>query len=220
MRKPIAKGLVCAALAVLVGCGDDAVEAPAALPRSGAAYLELGERERLSVAASCRDRAAAAASGIAADQIAEIDPRALRARLDLALKAEPASRRRTVAALCSESLPFVTPGLSISFDGATEGRYASAYQTRSDKPLTIRGTVSPTEAGGYVVARRELGSSRPFRGEIGVDGRFVLPTVRLRKVADNSFIVAIHSPPNALRKVRFSAICLDCLASGPPPASN
>jgi hypothetical protein len=136
------------------------------------------------------------------------------------LKAEPASRRRTVDALCSESLPFVTPGLSIRFDGATEGRYASTYQTRSDKPLTIRGTVSPTDAGGYVVARRELGSSRPFRGDIGADGRFVMPTVRLRKVADNSFVVAIHAPPNAFRKVRFSAICLDCLAAGPPPASN
>jgi len=34
------------------------------------------------------------------------------------------------------------------------------------------------------------------------------------KQADNSFVVAIHDPPHAPWKVRFSAICLDCLASG------
>ena len=47
-----------------------------------------------------------------------------------------------------------------------------------------------------------------------------MPTVRLRKQANNSFVVAIHSPPNALLKVRFSAICLDCLATGAPSESN
>ena len=41
------------------------------------------------------------------------------------------------------------------------------------------------------------------------------PTMRLRKIANNTFIVAIHTPPSALRKVYFSAICLDCLAGGP-----
>jgi len=35
-------------------------------------------------------------------------------------------------------------------------------------------------------------------------------------VANNSFIVDVHAPPNADRRAYFSAICLDCLAGGPP----
>ena len=60
-------------------------------------------------------------------------------------------------------------------------------------------------------ARSAAGSTR---------GRFQKPTVRLREQADNSFLVTIHTAPNALRKVRFSTICVDCLAAGPPPASD
>ena len=56
------------------------------------------------------------------------------------------------------------------------------------------------------------------RAAIARDGTFALPAVRLRKVADNSFVVTIDAPPNAPRKVDFSAICLDCLAGGPPAA--
>jgi hypothetical protein len=45
-----------------------------------------------------------------------------------------------------------------------------------------------------------------------------MPTIRLRKQADNSFALTFHAAPNALRTVRFSAICVDCLAAGPPPS--
>jgi hypothetical protein len=84
----------------------------------------------------------------------------------------------------------------------------------------MRGKVSSAGRGGYVVARREFGSSKAVRSDIGADGSFVMPTVRLRKQANNSFIVAIHAPPNALRKVRFSALCVDCLASGSRSGSS
>jgi hypothetical protein len=43
--------------------------------------------------------------------------------------------------------------------------------------------------------------------------------LRLRKIANNTFVVAIHAPPSAVRKVYFTALCLDCLAGGPPPGS-
>jgi hypothetical protein len=83
-------------------------------------------------------------------------------------------------------------------------------------PLRLSGAVTPPPHGGTVVARRESGGSRAYRGRIGPDGRFALPAIRLRKVADNTFIVAIHAPPSAPHKRYFSAICLDCLAAGPP----
>jgi hypothetical protein len=120
---------------------------------------------------------------------------------------------RDFASLCTETLPFVTRGVGVTFAGATDSGDTYTFQTRSDKPLTIRGAVSPPRAGGYVEARREFGASKPFRGEIGAGGRFALPTVRLRKQANNGFVVAIHAPPNAPVEVRFSAICVDCLAS-------
>jgi hypothetical protein len=47
------------------------------------------------------------------------------------------------------------------------------------------------------------------------DGRFAFPSLRLRKVADNTFTLTIQAPPNAPREVLFSAICLDCLAGKP-----
>jgi hypothetical protein len=48
---------------------------------------------------------------------------------------------------------------------------------------------------------------------IGSDGRFVFPSLRLRKVADNTFTVTVQAQPSAARKVLFSALCLDCLAA-------
>jgi hypothetical protein len=37
-------------------------------------------------------------------------------------------------------------------------------------------------------------------------------------VAESSFTLTIQAPPNAPRNVHVSAICLDCLAGGPPPS--
>jgi hypothetical protein len=208
MRLPIAAALVCV---VAAGCGGDTADAP--LPASGAAYRSLTPHERATAATTCRDRAAAAAPRVASGELAEVDPSALRMQLDLALSLT-ANRRRPFSRLCAEILPFVTPGVRIMFAGATDSGDAYTYQTRSDKPLTIRGQLSGAAPGAYVMASREFGSSTPLRGAVGADGRFTLPTVRLRKQANNSFVVAIQAPPHALRKVRFSAICVDCLASG------
>jgi hypothetical protein len=69
-----------------------------------------------------------------------------------------------------------------------------------------------------VVARRELGSMAKFSAAIAPDGRFAIRGLRLRKVADNTFTLTIEAPPNAPRKVHFSAICLDCLAGAPRPS--
>jgi hypothetical protein len=215
MRSLALTVLACGILAALVGCG--AAADPVPLPGSGTAYRVLPAGERLAVAASCRDRAAARADGDAADQLREVDPRALRAELDLAF-AYFAERRRSVAHMCAERLPFVTPGLRVSFAGTKPlGDDECTFTTTSDKRLTIRGAVSPTPRGGRVVLRRE--GERPALAviELGADGRFVIPGLRLRKQANNSFVVSIHAPPSALRKVYFSAICLDCLAGTPAP---
>jgi len=45
-------------------------------------------------------------------------------------------------------------------------------------------------------------------------GRFLLSDLRLRRVAGNTFLLAIESPPNAPRFVLFSALCLDRIISG------
>lgn len=214
MRALTAMALACAAL--VVACGGGAVEAPAALPPSGTAYRALSDEARLAVAASCRAGATAAAEGVAAGQLEDVDPRALRDQLDAAFRYFK-ERPRPVADVCTEQLPFVTPGPRVSFEGAKDSGDAFTYETDSDTPLTIRGAISPAPRTGRVVARREFGSSRSLRAEIEADGRFVLPTVRLRKVANNSFVLDIDAPPSAPRKVYFSAICLDCLAGGPPP---
>jgi hypothetical protein len=211
MRPVLALALLCGALAA---CGD---EPPAALPASGHAYRALGDDGRLAVAASCRDRAAAAAGGLAADQLGEADAAALRAELDTYYRLRR-NQRRPVAVACREQLPFVTPGLRLRFEGAEDSGDAFTYETLSDRPLRLRGTVGPAPRAGTVTARREFGGARPVSGAIAADGAFALPAVRLRKVADNSFVVSIDAPPNAPRKVHFSAICLDCLASGPPPS--
>jgi hypothetical protein len=213
MRCPIAAALSCAVICgVVAGCAQDAA-APPALPPTGAAYRALDDGGRLAAATACRDRAAAAARGVAADELAKADPRALRGELDAALSAR-AARRRPMRELCAQRLPFVTPGLRVTFFGAPKSGDAYTYQTRSDKPLTIRGTVAPGAAGAYVVARREFGHAHAFRTRIGADGSFVLPTVRLRRQANNSFDIAFQAPPHAPQAAHFSAICVDCLASG------
>jgi hypothetical protein len=48
-------------------------------------------------------------------------------------------------------------------------------------------------------------------------GRFVFRDLRLREVADNTFLLTIDAPPIAPRLVRFTALCLDCIISGSPP---
>lgn len=212
MQLQCATVLVC--VVAVAGCGGDGADAP--LPASGAAYRSLTPGERVAAATTCRDRAASAAPQVASGELAKVDPVALRTQFDLALSLT-STRRQAFSRLCAEYLPFVTPGVGIVFAGATDSGDAYTYQTRSDKPLTIRGQLSGAAPGAYVVARREFGSSTPFRGAVRADGRFTLPTARLRKQANNSFVVAVHAPPHALRKVRFSAICLDCLASGSSP---
>ena len=220
MRVSIATALVCAVSAAAVGCADGGADERAAIPRSGTAYRALGEGERLAVAAACRDRAADRAGRVAAGELRKVDPGALRAELDLAFTLIR-NQSRPVVELCANRLPFVTPGLEWRFDKAEGSGNRFTYDTQSYVPLTIRGAVSPApREGAVVVARRAYESSRAFRTEMGADGRFVLPTVRLREIADNTFVLAIHAPPSALRKVYFSAICLDCLAAGPPPDST
>jgi hypothetical protein len=218
MRVSIATALVAGAAGVFAGCGSEADDAPVAVPSSGTAYRALNDSERLAVAASCRDSAVAEADGVAADELGRVDARALREQLDVALRLI-AQQRRPVAELCAERLPFVTPGLHLSFEGAKQGGDEFTYLTSSEKPLTIRGAISPTPQRGVVVVRRAYERSTTRRTRIGADGSFALPTMRLRKKANNTFIVAIHAPPSALRKVYFSAICLDCLAGAPPPSS-
>ena len=200
--------------AVLAGCGGEEPLPP--LPANGGDYRALGDARRLAVAESCRGRAAAAAGEVAAEQLARVDAAALRAELDSAYRIRR-EQRRPVADVCRDRLPFVTPGLRISFDGAEDSGDAYTYETRSDRPLRLRGTVGPAPREGTVVAAREFGAPQLVSGAIRPDGTFALPAVRLRKVADNSFVVTIDAPPNAPRKVDFSAICLDCLAGGPPP---
>ena len=218
MRVSIATALVVGAAGVLGGCGSEAADEPVALPSSGTAYRALNDSERLAVAASCRDRSAARADGLAADELGSVDAHALRAQLDAAFRLT-SEQHRSVAELCAERLPFVTPGLRLSFEAAKQGGDEFTYVTSSEKPLTIRGAVSPTPRRGAVVVRRAYERSTAHRTRIGADGSFTLPTMRLRKMANNTFIVAIHAPPSALRKVYFSAICLDCLGGAPPPGS-
>ena len=130
------------ACACLLGAGPSACgsagEAPASLPPSGRAYRALDAAQRLEVAKTCRAHAAAATAGIAARQIAAIDPEALRDQLDgdyLTI----AEQRRPVAAVCAKVVPFVTPGLRIRFDGVKRSGDTFTFETSSDKPLTMRG---------------------------------------------------------------------------------
>jgi hypothetical protein len=214
MRVPIATVLLVGAAGVFGGCADD----PVALPASGTAYRAMDEGERLAVAASCRDRAAARAHGVAAEELGRVDARALRQQLDVTFRLT-SEQRRPVAELCAERLPFVIPGLRLTFEGAKRSGDEFTYPTSSEKPLTMRGAVAPAPERGVVVVRRAYERSRTYKARIGADGSFTLPTLRLRKIANNTFVVAIHAPPSAVRKVYFTALCLDCLAGGPPPDS-
>jgi hypothetical protein len=198
-----------------VACGTETARAPDPKPATAAEYRGLSGAARLAAAAGCRDRAAGEADGLAARQIAEVDEELLRARLNLAV-ADSRARARFERA-CAATVPLVTPGLRVSFSGVTGNGITFTYPTRSDRPLTIRGTVEPVPASGLVIARRESGPNQRFTARIDERGGFVFSDIRLRKVADNSFLLAIAAPPNAPRLVRFSAICLDCIVSGSPP---
>jgi hypothetical protein len=215
MRVSIATALVVAAAGLFAGCGSEAAGQLVALPASGREYRALDDSERLAVAASCRDRAADRAGGVAADELGRVDADELREQLDVAFRLT-AEQGRPVAELCAERLPFVTPGLRLSFEDAKQAGEEFTYLTSSEKPLTIRGAVSPVPRRGTAVVRRAYERSRAHTARIGADGSFTLPTVRLRKMANNTFVVAIHAPPRAVRKVYFSALCLDCMAGAAP----
>ncbi len=212
---------VCLAAVVFAGCGDDrSSEAATTLPPSGRAYRALGNAERVAVAESCRDRAASRARGLAARQLRAVDAAALRDEIDSAYYVV-AERGRPVADVCDEVIAFVTPGLRVSFDGAKDQHDGTfTFETSSDKLLTISGRIEPAPSRARVVARRELGSHAPRTVAVGPDGRFVIPRLTLRKIADNSFMLTIDAPPNATRKVVFIAICLDCLAGATPPSAQ
>jgi len=219
MRLRPATVLMLAAFGAAVGCGGREPEAPAALPPSGTAYRELDDGDRLTVAAACRDRAAAKADGAAAAELARVNPRELRDELDASF-ALVRNQSRPVAPVCEKLLPFVTPGLTLRFAGAKDGGVEFTYETNSDEPLTIRGAVSPPRPGTVTMRRAyESANTKTFRAEIADDGHFVLPTQRLRKIANNTFTLSFDVPPSAPRKAYFTAICLDCLAGGPPPSS-
>jgi hypothetical protein len=211
-------GLFCVLGLAFTACGGGA--GPATLPASGRAYRVLDHAARTAVAERCRDTAAAAARGLAARELRAIDPAMLRDQLDGAYLVI-AALGRPVSAVCREEIPFVTPGLRISIDGAKDNRDGTfTLQTSSEKRLTISGRIAPAPAAGRVIANREVGPPVRRSAGVGPDGRFVLPPVGLRKVADNTFTVTVNAPPHAERKLLFSAICLDCLAGGPPPSQD
>jgi hypothetical protein len=62
----------------------------------------------------------------------------------------------------------------------------------------------------------ESKKTKTYTAQIADDGRFVLPTRRLRKIANNTFILSFAVPPGATRKAYFTALCLDCLAGAAP----
>jgi hypothetical protein len=217
-------GLLCGAALALapMSCGGRAGEKSATavkLPASGRAYRALDRAQRTAVAASCRDRIAGSARGLAASELRAVDPAALRGQLD-ADYGLIAEQRRPVADVCREMIPFVTPGLRLGFDGAKDDQDGTfSVETDSGKRLRLSGRVTPAPPGAYVIARRDVGPTVVRRAPIGRDGRFALPAVRLRKVADNTFTITFRAVPHAPRKVLFTAICLDCLSGGPPPGS-
>jgi hypothetical protein len=218
LRIPLIAAATTALIFALAGCGDQRSAASVALPPTGKAYRALSDGERLAVAESCRELAAAQSSGPAAAQLRAVDAKALRRELDDAFTVIEV-QRRPVARLCAQRLPFLTRGLDVSVEGAKEdGDGSFSYETSSDKRLTIRGRVQPAPAHGRVLLRREVGAPRPHTTAIQADGRFVFPRLHLRKLADNSFTLTIQGPPNAPHKVHFSAICLDCLAGAAPPS--
>jgi len=171
MRLRPATVLILAAFGAVVGCGGREPEAPAALPPSGTTYRKLDDGDRLTVAAACRDRAAVEAGGAAAAELVRVDARELRDELDAAF-ALIRNQSRPVASICEKQLPFVTPGLTLRFDGAKDGGVEFTYETDSDKPLTIRGAVSPPRPGTVTMRRAyESAKTKTFRAEIADDGQ-------------------------------------------------
>jgi hypothetical protein len=213
--------MVVAALAaaggMLAACGSETAQAPDPKPATAGEFRGLSDAARLAAAAGCRDRAARQAEGVAARQIADVDESLLRQRLDLAVADARKGARFDRA--CAATLPLVTPGLDVSFSGVTGNGITFTYPTQSYRPLTIRGTVEPVPASGRVVALRESGFKQRLTAPIDDRGQFVFSDLRLREVADNTFLLTIEAPPNAPRLVRFTALCLDCIISGslPPP---
>jgi hypothetical protein len=139
------------ALASCGSCGSAARASP--LPSSGRACRALGDAERLAVAATCREGAAAGARGAAARQLHAVDLDALREQLDDAFRVI-AEQHRSVADLCAEVIPSVTPGLRLSFDGAKDQSVGAARaskparQPRRDAALLCRpGTGQPPRNG-------------------------------------------------------------------------
>jgi hypothetical protein len=192
----------------LSACGE-AGRIPDRGPATGAEYRRLAVDDRVAVARGCRDAAAARTGGLAAQQIAKVDPALLRTELDLAIAED---RHVTFRAACAAAVPLVTPGLTFKFAGVTGNGGSFAYPTRSDRPLTIRGEIAPAPDAGRVVARRLVGAPQPVSVQIDSRGGFEFRDLELRKMADNTFLLEIDAPPNAPRVVRFSALCLDCLA--------
>ena len=212
----------------LVGCGGSAgPSAPSApdpqvLRHDGTWYRAQPPRTRTGVAAACRAAAASEAravrGGVAARQVRATDLSALRTALDDEYTVI-AIQHRPIARVCRAVTPYTTPGLDVRFTGAKDlGDGSWSVDAISTRPYTIRGRVTPAGSGGTVTARRHDGPAR--RATLGPDGSFAIP-VRFRHVADNTFRITIDAPPAALRKVLFTAICLDCLAgSSSPPAPS
>jgi hypothetical protein len=204
----------------LAGCGDSG---PAAAPsgtldHSGRWWRAQPAHERARVAAACRSAASARArSEAAGEQLRSIDVDELRAAIDDAYTIIPA-QSRPIAAVCRDVVPFHTPGGAVRFAGARDGGDGTwSVPAISTRPYVIRGRVAPARAG-RVTARRMDGYS--VAGRVAPDGSFRL-RVRFRHVADNTFTVTVDTPPAAVHRVLFTAICLDCLAGGaPPPAAS
>jgi hypothetical protein len=220
VRAAAVAGGLCAAIAAGCGeAGEPSAPGPQVLRHSGVWYRALPSAQRTRVADACRAAAASGAPGdTAREQLRAIDVGALRVALDNAYTII-ARQRLPIASLCRRVVPFHTPGLRVSFAGGARDRGDGAWsvQAISTRPYTIRGRISGAHAGARISARRMDGYT--VRGAVGADGAFRLP-VRFRRVADNTFTLTIEAPPAALRRVLFTAICLDCLAGSPAPSPS
>ena len=70
-----------------------------------------------------------------------------------------------------------------------------------------------------MLANRVAGEPDPPPAAIDAEGRFAFRDIKLRKLADNSFVLRIEAPPNAPRIADFSALCLDCAPGAAEPGS-
>jgi hypothetical protein len=214
----LAVGLAAIGTTTFAACGAESEAPPDPRPATAVVYRELPDAARLAAATGCRDRAARRAEGVAARQLAAVDAALLRRQLDIAVVDYGSGERFERA--CAATLPLVTPGLRVKFAGVTGNGIVFSYPTRSDRPLTIRGMVEPVPTGGHIVMRREYGPSQRLTARIDDRGEFVFRDLKLRRVADNTFLLTIAAPPNAPRMVRFSALCQDCIISGSPPSQT